>query len=65
MVWNECLVDTRNKDETLAKTPGFSYKSLDELLSLSDIISLHLPLTDATKYIINKNNIEKIKKGAF
>jgi Phosphoglycerate dehydrogenase and related dehydrogenases len=34
-------------------------------LSLSDIISLHLPLTDATKYIINKNNIEKIKKGAF
>jgi Lactate dehydrogenase and related dehydrogenases len=59
------LVYTRTKDETLAKNLGFSYKSLDELLSLSDIISLHLPLTDATKYIINKNNIEKIKKGAF
>jgi len=59
------LVYTRKKDETLAKTFGFSYKSLDEILSLSDIISLHLPLTDATKYIINKNNIEKIKRGAF
>jgi len=59
------LVYTRTKDETLAKTLGFSYKSLDEVLSQSDIISLHLPLTEETKHIINKNNIKKIKRGAF
>jgi len=59
------LVYTRRKDESLAKSLGFSYRSLDGVLSSSDIISLHLPLTQETKHIINKDNIEKIKKGAF
>ena len=59
------LVYTKTKDKALAKSLGFSYKSLDEVLSSSDIISLHLPLTEKTKHIINKENIKKIKKGAF
>ena len=35
------------------------YVTLDELLSHSDIISLHCPLFDSTKGIINKSNIAK------
>lgn len=47
------------------KDSDIKYVSLDELLEQSSIISLHCPLTPDTKYIINENNIEKIKDGAF
>jgi D-3-phosphoglycerate dehydrogenase len=38
---------------------------LDELFSQSDIISLHLPLNDATKHIINKKSISLMKDGVI
>ena len=37
------------------------YVSLDELLATSDLISLHCPLTDETKHIINEKTIAKMK----
>jgi D-3-phosphoglycerate dehydrogenase len=37
--------------------------SLDELLSQSDIISLHTPITEETKSMINKESIAKMKDG--
>lgn len=39
------------------------YVSLDKLLSESDIISLHCPLTEETEYMICKDSIETMKKG--
>ncbi len=41
------------------------YAELDELLEKSDIISLHCPLFDSTKGIVNKENIEKMKDGVI
>jgi len=41
------------------------YVSLDELLKNSEIISLHCPLSDSTKGIINKNTISKMKDGVM
>jgi len=41
------------------------YVSLDELLSQSDVISLHCPLFPSTAGIINKDNIAKMKDGAI
>ena len=38
---------------------------LDDLLARSDIISLHTPLTDETRGMINKDLIAKMKKGAI
>ena len=46
-----------------AKDSGIEYVSLDELLERSDIISLHCPLTDETRHMINAEAIGKMKKG--
>ena len=47
------------------KSDTLQYASLDELLANSDVISLHCPLFDSTKGIVNKNNIAKMKDGVI
>ncbi|MFD1628679.1 2-hydroxyacid dehydrogenase [Pseudopedobacter beijingensis] len=47
------------------KKKGVRYVSLDELFQQSDIISLHCPLTPETKYVINKDNLQKMKDGVM
>lgn len=39
--------------------------SMDELLAQSDLITMHLPLTDATGGMINADAFAKMKKGAY
>ena len=41
------------------------YVSLDELLKESDLISLHCPLTEETKHMINADTIAKMKDGVI
>jgi D-lactate dehydrogenase len=41
------------------------YVSLDELCARSDIISLHTPLMPATKHMVNKELIDKMKHGVI
>lgn len=50
-------------DLEFAKEKGFEYVTLDELYAKSDIISLHCPLTDSNRKMINKSSIEKMKDG--
>jgi len=49
----------------LAEVLGFEYVSLERLLKESDVISLHVPLIDQTYHLINKDNIDLIKRGAI
>lgn len=53
------------RDDDLAKKLGFQYVEFDDLLKNSDIISLHVPLNPHTQHLISKENISKIKKGAY
>lgn len=41
------------------------YVPLDKIFRESDVISLHCPLTNDTKYIINEESINKMKKGVY
>lgn len=41
------------------------YVELDELLAKSDVISLHCPLFESTKGIVNRENIAKMKDGVI
>lgn len=38
---------------------------LDEMLATADIVTLHCPLTDQTKEMINAETLKKMKKGAI
>ncbi|MFT4006113.1 MAG: NAD(P)-dependent oxidoreductase, partial [Lacrimispora sp.] len=56
----EVLAYSRTKKEA----PGLKYVGLDSLLAECDIISLHTPLNEETKGMINKEKIGLMKKNA-
>ncbi|HET9056335.1 MAG TPA: 2-hydroxyacid dehydrogenase [Chitinophagaceae bacterium] len=52
-------------DNDWASKYGVVYTGIDNLCSQSDIITLHAPLTEQTRYIINRDRIAKMKKGVM
>ena len=44
---------------------GINKTTLDGLLGISDVITLHCPLTPSTREIINKESIKKMRRGAI
>ena len=50
-------------DRFPAPDSGIDYATPDELFARSDVISLHCPLTDETRHMIDAAAIEKMKKG--
>ena len=51
-----------NKD---LEAEGVEYLPLVEVLKQSDILSLHCPLTDQTKHLINKTSLNMMKEGVM
>ena len=56
------LVYTRTPRED---EKGIRYVSLEELLKNSDYVSMHCPLTESTKHMINKESLSLMKPSAF
>ena len=58
------LAFDERRNEAL-ETEKTKYASLDEVLSKSDVVSLHVPLFDSTKGMINRDSIAKMKPGVI
>jgi len=61
----EVLAHDLNPNHLIAEVLGFTYVGLEELLRRSDIVSLHLPHTDATHHLINAERLALMKPGAL
>lgn len=52
-------------NEAFAKENGILKGTLDEVYEKSDFITLHMPVTTDTKYMINKESIARMKDGVY
>ena len=59
------LYNKRNRDEEAEKELGVTFVDLEELLAKSDFVTLHVPLTEETRHMINKESLAKMKKRSY
>jgi glycerate dehydrogenase len=52
-------------DHAPPKAPGVDYTPLDELLAGSDVVTLHCPLTPATRGLIGERELRRMKRSAL
>ena len=54
------------KNENIERELGATfYSSPEEVLKIADVISLHVPLLDSTKHLINAERLQMMKKSAY
>jgi glyoxylate reductase len=56
------VAHTSRRTETIA---GTEVMSLDRLLATSDVVSLHVPLTNETRHLIDAKALARMKRSAF
>jgi len=57
--------DPRQAPKEVEDQCGVEYSSLSMLLKSSDIVSLHVPLTDSTRNMIGADELSSMKSGAY
>ncbi len=54
------------RNEQLEKDYGAQfYPTVEEVLAVSDVVSIHVPLMESTHHLMNAERLAKMKKGAF
>ncbi|GAB3841173.1 2-hydroxyacid dehydrogenase [Hymenobacter jeollabukensis] len=53
------------EDEALTQRYGLTYVPLDELCALADVITVHAPLTPATRHLLGAAQLARMKRGAM
>lgn len=53
------------QDERFAQEHGVRYLPLDDLLAESDFVTLHAPVTDASRHMINAETLARMKPTAY
>jgi glyoxylate reductase len=59
------LYNKRSPDPEAEKELGVSFVTLDDLLAKSDFVSIHVPLTEETRHMINSETLGKMKEGSY
>lgn len=59
------VYDLNKPSENIFRELGAQLVSFDELLGKSDIITLHVPLTNQTYHMIGRDRIDKMKDGVY
>lgn len=59
------VVANSRKQPDQSHRKNFRWVSVSELLETADVVSIHCPLTEETRGLINKNSLQKMKPSAF
>jgi len=57
--------DVKRNEQIEKESGAVYYPTPEEILKQADIVSLHVPLMDATRHLINKERLAMMKKTAF
>lgn len=52
-------------NEQASKDLGFTYKSFEDVLKESDVVTIHVPYTKENHHLFNENTLSMMKKGAL
>ena len=59
------LYNKRSPDPKAEEELGVKFSDIDSLLAQSDFVSLHAPLTDETRHLMNHDRFSKMKNGSY
>jgi glyoxylate reductase len=59
------VYNKHTRDEECEEKLGVKFCTLDALLTESDVVTLHVPLTEETRHMINRETLSKMKKGSY